>query len=61
MNLKIREFKVAIQNYVDGSGLPEEVKRLVLNEILAEQSQKALSAISAELEERDRKEAEQDE
>ena len=27
-NLEIKEFSQAINNFVDGSGLPEEVKRL---------------------------------
>ena len=33
-NLEIREFSQAIINFVDSSGLPEEVKRMALQEIL---------------------------
>ena len=29
-NLEIREFSQAITNFVDSSGLPEEVKRMAL-------------------------------
>lgn len=56
MNLKIREFKQSIRNFVNESELPDEVKRMVINEILTDQTQKALESIRAEIEDRDREE-----
>lgn len=55
-SLSIREFKQSIQNFVNESELPDEVKRMVINEILADQTQKALESIRAELKDRDREE-----
>ena len=43
-NLEIREFSQAITNFVDSSGLPEEVKRMALQEVLTRQEQKARDA-----------------
>ena len=60
-NLKIREFSQAITNFVDGSGLPEEVKRMALQEILLKQEQKAKDALLAEIAARDAEEAEKEE
>ena len=40
-NLKIREFTQALLNFIDGSDLPEEVKRMALQEVLTRQEQKA--------------------
>lgn len=61
MNLKIREFKVSIENYVWGSDLPPEVKRMVLKEIYESVEEAAAKAISAEIKEREEKEEKQDE
>lgn len=58
MNLKIREFKVSIENYVNGSDLPPEVKRMVLKEIYQSAEAAANEAISAEIAERDNAEKE---
>lgn len=52
-NLKIREFTQAINNFVDSSGLPEEVKRMALQEVLTRQEQKARDALMAEIAARD--------
>lgn len=52
-NLEIREFSQAIINFVDSSGLPEEVKRMALQEILLKQEQKAKDALMAEIAARD--------
>ncbi len=52
-NLEIREFSQAITNFVDGSGLPEEVKRMALQEVLTRQEQKARDALMAEIAARD--------
>lgn len=60
-NLEIKEFSQAITNFVDGSGLPEEVKRMALQEVLMRQEQKARDALLAEIEARDVAEAEQEE
>ena len=53
INLEIREFSQAITNFVDGSGLPEEVKRMALQEVLTRQEQKARDALMAEIAARD--------
>lgn len=57
-NLEIKEFSQAITKFVDGSSLPEEVKRLALQEILTRQEQKARDALLAEIEARDAEEQE---
>ena len=60
-NLEIKEFSQAINNFVDGSGLPEEVKRMALQEVLTRQEAKAREALLAEIEARDVAEAKQEE
>lgn len=60
-NLEIREFSQAIINFVDSSGLPEEVKRMALQEVLTRQEQKARDALLAEIADRDAAEAKQKE
>ena len=60
-NLEIREFSQAITNFVDSSGLPEEVKRMALQEVLTRQEQKARDALLAEIANRDDAEAKQKE
>lgn len=57
-NLEIREFSQAITNFVDSSGLPEEVKRMALQEVLRRQEQKARDALLAEIADRDAAEQE---
>lgn len=57
-NLEIREFTQAINNFVDGSGLLEEVKRMALQEVLTRQEQKAREALMAEIADRDAAEQE---
>lgn len=57
-NLEIKEFSQAINNFVDASTLPEEVKRLALQEVLVRQEQKAREALLAEIEARDAAEQE---
>ena len=57
-NLEIREFSQAIINFVDSSGLPEEVKRMALQEVLTRQEQKARNALLAEIAARDAEEQE---
>ena len=52
-NLEIKEFSQAIANFVEASPLPEEVKRLALQENLARQEQKARDALMAEIAARD--------
>lgn len=53
MNLKIRELKATIENYLRGIDLPPEVKRMVLKEIYQSAEAAANEAIAAEIEERD--------
>lgn len=52
-NLEIKEFSQAIANFVEASPLPEEVKRMALQENLARQEQKARDALMAEIVARD--------
>ena len=60
-NLEIREFSQAITNFVDSSALPDEVKRMALQEVLTRQEQKARDALLAEIANRDAAEAKQKE
>lgn len=53
MNLKIREFKVSIETYINETDLPPEVKRIVLKEIYDGIDREANLAISEELKERE--------
>lgn len=57
-NLEIKEFSQAITKFVDESSLPEEVKRLALQEVLTRQEQKAMDALLAEIADRDAAEQE---
>lgn len=57
-NLEIKEFSHAITKFVDESSLPEEVKRLALQEVLTRQEQKARNALLAEIADRDAAEQE---
>lgn len=57
-NLKIREFTQALLNFIDGSDLQEEVKRMALQEVLTRQEQKARDALLAEIAARDAEEQE---
>ncbi len=57
-NLEIREFSQAITKFVDESSLPEEVKRLALQEVLTRQEQKARDALLEEIADRDAAEQE---
>ena len=57
MNVEIVAFSNALKNFVNKSQLPDEVKRLVLVEVLAEQEKRALAAVTKELDARDRREA----
>ena len=52
-NLEFKEFSQAIANFVEASPLPEEVKRMALQENLARQEQKARDALMAEIAARD--------
>lgn len=52
MNLKIREFKITLENYIKSSDLPPEVKRMALKEIYQNASEEADSAVREELTER---------
>ena len=48
-NLEIREFSQAITNFVDSSGLPEEVKRMALQDILIKQERRAEEELLMEI------------
>lgn len=58
-NISIYEFKQAILNFITNSDILDEVKRLVLKEILEEQSQITLNRLKKEIEERDSAEQEE--
>lgn len=53
MNLKIREFKVTLENYINNIDLPPEVKRMVLKEIYNTVYAEADRAVREEIETRD--------
>lgn len=57
-NLKIIEFRKALRDYVAKAQLPEEVKRMVLEQCLQEQGKKTLEAAKGEIAERDKEEGE---
>lgn len=59
-SIDVREFSQAIRNFIKGSKLPAEVKRLALAEILRETEEGARRELIAQVEERDRKEGEAD-
>lgn len=61
MNLKIREFQMTIENYINSADIPPEVKRMVLKEIYQSAELEANEAIATEIKERDKKEAKTDE
>lgn len=58
MNLKIREFKLSIENYIEKTELPTEVKRMVVKEIYENIFSLANEEISKELESREKEEKE---
>lgn len=58
-NLSILEFKQTIQKFVTETALPDEVKRMVLEEILREQKSITYEVIKQEIAERDRLEQEE--
>ena len=51
-SLEIREFKQTISNFIGETDLPDEVKRMVLSEILREQGERTVQTLRRELEER---------
>lgn len=53
-NLEIREFSQAIINFVNGSPLPVEVKRLVMADIMHQLDSAANAILQNEIAERDR-------
>lgn len=55
-SLAIREFEQSILNYVRGSPLPSEVKRLALREICGELEIEAVHEIKIEITKRDQEE-----
>lgn len=59
MNLKIREFKLSIENYIEKTELPTEVKRMVIKEIYENISSLANEEISKEIEIREKEEKEE--
>lgn len=58
MNLKIREFKQNIVNFINASDLPIEVKSMVLADLSSQAAIMANEQIKKEIAERDKKESE---
>ena len=59
-NLQIREFENAIQNFINGSPLPLEVKRLVISEIGKKIDDQTNAEIIKEINERNEEEKRED-
>ena len=55
-NLEILEFKQAIQTYVKQAGLPDEIKRMILADVLSEQEAITLETLKREIKEREERE-----
>lgn len=53
-NISIREFEIAITNYVNSSPLPLEVKRLAVSDILHQLEEATTAELQKEIVERDR-------
>lgn len=53
MNLKIREFQTAIENFVNSSDVPAEVKRLVLCDLARKIEEQANAEVVKEFTERE--------
>lgn len=53
-SIEIFEFKQAIKNFVSQSDIPDEVKRMVLSEILKEQEEITFETLKREISERDK-------
>lgn len=53
-SIEIFEFKKAIKDFIFQSEIPDEVKRMVLAEILQEQEQITFATLQREIEERDK-------
>lgn len=60
-NLEIKEFSQAITNFVEASPLPEEVKRMALQDILIKQERRAEEELLMEIAVRDALEKKQKE
>lgn len=53
MNLKIREFKLSMENYINSSDLPWEIKKMVLKELYNNATEQSDKAVLEEIKERD--------
>lgn len=49
MDLKIRKLKLGLINYLDSTGLPPEVMRMVLKEVYEEMEKRAVACIEEQL------------
>lgn len=58
-SLKVRELKTTLLTYLEKQDVPLEVQRMVLKEVLESVTEKANMEIIAQIQERDRKEAEE--
>lgn len=56
-SVEIREFRQAITNFVNENEFPDEVKRMVLLEVLKEQEEKTIITLKKEIEQRNCKES----
>lgn len=60
-SLSIAEFKQSITNFIDSTDFPYELKRMVVNEIALEVSEKAKAELIAEINARESQEGENNE
>lgn len=52
MNLKVREFQIAIRTFIQENDLPTEVKRVALKEIMVEVEEEANRKVREEADKR---------
>lgn len=59
MNLKIREFALSLEKYVESADIPWEVKKMVLKDMYETAKEKADQAVLEEIDKRDAAEQEE--
>lgn len=53
MNLKIREFKMSLEKYIESTDIPWEVKKLILKELYEKAVEESDKSVLGEIKERD--------
>lgn len=59
MNLKIREFALSLEKYVESADIPWEVKKMILKELYENAIEQADRVVLEELDKRDSEEQEE--